>query len=83
MRLCWEAGIRSIGNYVSLLSIGARTVTHFILGDEKTVNRRVYLDSPLSVQVVTPKQHDYELFQAMEIVDRAVQGRAASASAKL
>ncbi|KAJ5682671.1 hypothetical protein N7462_005836 [Penicillium macrosclerotiorum] len=47
------------------------------LWNEKTVDRRVYLDSPLSVQVVTPKQHDYELFKAMEIVDRAVQGHAA------
>ncbi|KAJ6145322.1 hypothetical protein N7470_009217 [Penicillium chermesinum] len=36
---------------------------------------RVYLDSPLSVQVVTPKQRDYELFRAMEIIDRAVQGQ--------
>ncbi|KAF4153779.1 hypothetical protein CNMCM6936_009559 [Aspergillus lentulus] len=27
----------------------------------KSVDRRVYLDSPLSIQVVTPKQHDYEL----------------------
>ncbi|KAA8642413.1 hypothetical protein EYZ11_009919 [Aspergillus tanneri] len=42
------------------------------LWDEKTVDRRVYLDSPLSVQVVTPKQHDHELFLAMEIIDRAV-----------
>jgi hypothetical protein len=53
------------------------------VGDEKTVDRRVYLDSPLSVQVVTPKQHDYELFQAMEIIDRAVQGRVGSTPAKL
>ncbi|KAJ5676805.1 uncharacterized protein N7477_002438 [Penicillium maclennaniae] len=42
--------------------------------NRKLFDRRVYLGSPLSVQVVTPKLHDYELFQAMEIVDRAVQG---------
>lgn len=48
--------------------------TNEMIGDEKTVDRRVYLESPLSVQVVTPKKHDYELFQAMEIIDRAVQG---------
>ena len=41
------------------------------------------MDSPLSVQVVTPKQRDYELFQAMEIIDRAVQGRVGTAAAKL
>jgi hypothetical protein len=58
-------------------------LTTYDTGDEKTVDRRVYLDSPLSVQVVTPKQHDYELFQAMEIIDRAVQGRVGSTPAKL
>ncbi|KAF9884897.1 hypothetical protein FE257_000964 [Aspergillus nanangensis] len=42
------------------------------LWDEKTVDRRVYLDSPLSIQVVTPKQNDYELFRAMELIDRAI-----------
>ncbi|KAF4214798.1 hypothetical protein CNMCM8980_000045 [Aspergillus fumigatiaffinis] len=41
----------------------------------KPVDRRVYLDSPLSIQVVTPKQHDYELFQAMEIIDQAIQSQ--------
>lgn len=34
----------------------------------------MYLGSPLSVQVITPKQHDYELFQAMELIDRVVRG---------
>ncbi|PKY08623.1 fatty-acid amide hydrolase [Aspergillus campestris IBT 28561] len=42
------------------------------LWNEKTVDRRVYLDSPLSVQVITPRQHDHELMRAMEIVDQAV-----------
>ncbi|PIG81166.1 putative general amidase [Aspergillus arachidicola] len=42
------------------------------LWNERTVDRRVYLGSPLSIQVVTPKQRDYELFRAMEIIDRAV-----------
>jgi hypothetical protein len=43
-----------------------------ILGNEKTVDRTVYLDSPLSVQVITPRQHDYELYQAMELIDRVI-----------
>ncbi|PWY91997.1 amidase, partial [Aspergillus heteromorphus CBS 117.55] len=42
------------------------------LWTENTVDRRVYLDSPLSVQVITPKQHDYELYRAMQIVDEAI-----------
>lgn len=41
-------------------------------GNEKTVDRRVYLDSPLSVQVITPKLHDQDLVQAMRVVDDAV-----------
>lgn len=41
-------------------------------GDEKLVDRRVYLDSPLSVQVITPRLHDYELYTAMGVIDRAV-----------
>ncbi|KAF7167168.1 hypothetical protein CNMCM5623_000575 [Aspergillus felis] len=41
----------------------------------KSFDRRVYLDSPLSIQVVTPKQHDYELFQAMEIIDLAIRSQ--------
>ncbi|KAL4970514.1 putative general amidase [Aspergillus stella-maris] len=49
------------------------------LWDEGKVDRTVYLGSPLSVQVITPRQHDYELFQAMELVDRAVK----TSSAKL
>ncbi|GLB01105.1 hypothetical protein AtubIFM57143_010483 [Aspergillus tubingensis] len=42
------------------------------LWDEKLVDRRTYLDSPLSVQVITPRLHDYELVVAMGVVDRAV-----------
>ncbi|GAD99545.1 general amidase [Paecilomyces variotii No. 5] len=52
------------------------------LWDEKTVDRRVYLDSPLSVQVVTPKLHDYDLFQAMQIIDRALRRDGGAASSK-
>ncbi|RAH80939.1 putative general amidase [Aspergillus japonicus CBS 114.51] len=46
------------------------------LWNQKTVDRRVYLGSPLSVQVITPKQRDYELLQAMELIDRVVRGDA-------
>ncbi|PYI05609.1 amidase [Aspergillus sclerotiicarbonarius CBS 121057] len=42
------------------------------LWTETTVDRRVYLDSPLSVQVITPKQHDYDLYRAMQIIDQAI-----------
>jgi len=45
------------------------------------VNRRVYLGTPLSVQVVTPKLQDQRLIEAMSIVDAAV--RAGESKAKL
>ena len=50
----------------------SRIFLTFYLGNTNTVDRRVYLDSPLSIQVVTPKQHDYDLFKAMYIIDKAI-----------
>ncbi|KAJ5207915.1 hypothetical protein N7449_002294 [Penicillium cf. viridicatum] len=72
-----------IGRKMEAPVLGSWDKANRQLWNEKTVDRRVYLGSPLSVQVVTPKQHDYQLFQAMEIVDRAVQGHGGSPSAKL
>ncbi|KAJ5162623.1 Amidase [Penicillium coprophilum] len=70
-----------IGREMDTPVLGSWDKANRQLWDEKTVDRRVYLGSPLSVQVIAPKQHDYQLFQAMEIIDRAVQG--GSISAKL
>jgi Asp-tRNA(Asn)/Glu-tRNA(Gln) amidotransferase A subunit family amidase len=64
-----------LGKAMDAPTLGSWDKANRKLWDETTVDRRVYLESPLSVQVVTPKKHDYELFQAMEIIDRAVQGR--------
>ncbi|KAJ5245280.1 hypothetical protein N7489_005376 [Penicillium chrysogenum] len=72
-----------IGQAMDAPVLGSWDKANRQLWDEKTVDRRVYLGSPLSVQVVAPKQHDYQLFQAMEIVDRAVRGHGSSTSAKL
>ncbi|KAJ5331662.1 hypothetical protein N7476_001445 [Penicillium atrosanguineum] len=63
-----------LGKTMDVPTLGSWDKANRKLWDEKTVDRHVYLDSPLSVQVVTPKLHDYELSQAMEIIDRAVQG---------
>ena len=51
------------------------------LWDEKTVNRKVYLGTTLSIQVVTPKLEDLRLAEAMTIIDDAV--RDGGAKAKL
>ncbi|KAE8147479.1 amidase signature domain-containing protein [Aspergillus avenaceus] len=61
-----------LGKHMDAPVLGSWDKANRLLWDEKTVDRRVYLDSPLSIQVITPKQHDYELFRAMEIIDRAV-----------
>ncbi len=42
------------------------------LWDEKITNRKVYLGTPLSIQVVTPKLHDFELCRMMGVIDRAL-----------
>jgi Asp-tRNA(Asn)/Glu-tRNA(Gln) amidotransferase A subunit family amidase len=42
------------------------------LWDEKVTNRKVYLGTPLSIQIVTPKLHDFELCRMMELIDRAL-----------
>ncbi|KAJ5774753.1 hypothetical protein N7457_009649 [Penicillium paradoxum] len=72
-----------IGREMEAPVLGSWDKANRKLWDEKTVDRRLYLGSPLSVQIVTPKLHDYQLSQAMEIVDRAVQGQSNLPSAKL
>jgi Asp-tRNA(Asn)/Glu-tRNA(Gln) amidotransferase A subunit family amidase len=42
------------------------------LWNEKTVDRKVYLGTPLSVQVITPRLQDQRLATAMRIIDEAV-----------
>ncbi|EZF33305.1 hypothetical protein H101_03120 [Trichophyton interdigitale H6] len=44
------------------------------LWNSSTVDRRVYLNSPLSIQVLTPRLHDYELYYAMNTIDKALKG---------
>ncbi|RAL15698.1 putative general amidase [Aspergillus homomorphus CBS 101889] len=61
-----------LGKDMTAAVLGSWDKANRLLWDEKTVDRRVYLGSPLSLQVITPKQHDYELIQAMEIIDRVV-----------
>lgn len=42
------------------------------LWDEKITDRRVYLGTPLSIQVVAPRLHDFELCQIMNLMERAL-----------
>lgn len=61
-----------LGKEMATPTIGSWDKANRELWNEKSVDRRVYLDSPLSIQVVTPKLHDYDLFQSMQIIDRAI-----------
>jgi len=45
-------------------------------GMKNTIDRKVYLNTTLSVQVVAPKLQERRLYQAMEIVDRALKSQA-------
>ncbi|PYI32636.1 putative general amidase [Aspergillus indologenus CBS 114.80] len=65
-----------LGTEMTAPVLGSWDKANRLLWNQKTVDRRVYLGSPLSVQVITPKQRDYELFQAMELIDRVVRGDA-------
>ncbi|PYH45643.1 putative general amidase [Aspergillus saccharolyticus JOP 1030-1] len=65
-----------LGKEMTAPVLGSWDKANRLLWNQKTVDRRVYLGSPLSVQVITPTQHDYELYQAMELIDRAVRGEA-------
>ncbi|KAH8767653.1 general amidase-like protein [Hyaloscypha finlandica] len=43
------------------------------LWDEKTIDRRIYLNTTLSVQVVAPKLQERRLYQAMSLIDSILQ----------
>jgi amidase len=44
------------------------------IGDEKTIDRKVYLNTKLSVQVIAPKMQERRLIQAMSFIDGILQG---------
>ncbi|KFY42611.1 hypothetical protein V495_04429 [Pseudogymnoascus sp. VKM F-4514 (FW-929)] len=51
------------------------------LWDRKSVDRRIYLDSALSVQVVAPRLQERRLWQSMDIIDRVVKKKASKQEA--
>lgn len=42
------------------------------LWNETSIDRKVYVGTPLSIQVVAPKLHDLELCRIMQVIDRAL-----------
>ncbi|KAK2038704.1 amidase [Colletotrichum somersetense] len=53
------------------------------LWDEGKIDRRIYLGTPLSVQVVVPRLRDEKLIEVMSCVDIACKGRGGNGHAKL
>lgn len=50
-----------------------------MVGDTSSIDRNLYLSSPLSIQVVAPRLQERRLYDAMQVVDDAVHGRQVSA----
>ena len=61
-----------LGNELVGESLGSWDKRNRELWDEKTVDRTVYLGTPLSVQIVTPRLQDQRLATVMRIIDDAV-----------
>ncbi|RFU24669.1 hypothetical protein B7463_g11673, partial [Scytalidium lignicola] len=53
------------------------------LWDGTTVERDVYLNTSLSIQVVAPKLQERRLYEAMKVIDSAIRASNSSLSAKL
>ena len=48
-----------------------------------TIDRRVYLNTPLSVQVVAPKLQERRLLEAMKIIDDVIKSKRETPQARL
>lgn len=68
----FDEGDLELGKEMGGSSLGSWDERNRQLWDEKITDRKVYLDTPLSIQVVTPKLHDFELCKMMDVIDRAL-----------
>jgi amidase len=57
-------------------------VADIFLGDGKTIDRNLYLNSKLSIQVIAPRLQDRRLYQAISFIDNVLQN-GGSTKAKL
>ncbi|KAF7508162.1 hypothetical protein GJ744_009603 [Endocarpon pusillum] len=77
----FDEGDLELGKEMGGSSLGSWDKRNRQLWDEKITDRKVYLDTPLSIQVVAPKLHDFELCRMMDVIDRAL--RATGRDSKL
>lgn len=43
-------------------------------GNESTIDRNMYVGSPLSIQVVVPRLQERRLYNAMQVIENAIRG---------
>lgn len=53
------------------------------VGDPKTIDRKLYLNTRLALQVIAPKLQERRLLHAMAVIDKVLNGGADGAKAKL
>jgi Asp-tRNA(Asn)/Glu-tRNA(Gln) amidotransferase A subunit family amidase len=68
----FDQGDLELGKEMGGRVIGSWDERNRRLWDESVTDRKVYLGTPLSIQVVTPKLHDLELCRIMDVIDRAL-----------
>lgn len=61
-----------LGKEMEARVIGSWDQRNRQLWNEKTIDRKTYLGTPLSIQVVTPKLHDLELCKIMGLIDQVL-----------
>jgi Asp-tRNA(Asn)/Glu-tRNA(Gln) amidotransferase A subunit family amidase len=68
----FDEGDLELGREMGGKALGSWDDKNRQLWNESMTDRRVYLGTPLSVQVVAPKLHDLELCRVMNLIDRAL-----------
>jgi Asp-tRNA(Asn)/Glu-tRNA(Gln) amidotransferase A subunit family amidase len=68
----FNEGDLELGKQMADSALGSWDRRNRELWDEKVTDRKLYLGTPLSIQIVTPKLHDFELCRMMELIDRAL-----------
>ncbi|KAL2075401.1 hypothetical protein VTL71DRAFT_344 [Oculimacula yallundae] len=71
------------GEFESEKALGPWDKINRELWDEKTIDRKVYLDTKLSIQVLAPRQQERRLYQAMEYIDTILRKSNGESRAKL
>ena len=47
-----------------------------LIGDTKTTDRSIYLNTSLSIQVIAPRLQERRLFEAMEVIEQVLRASA-------